>query len=179
MDLPKPISHWQGIMAAFPEDIAALLLNLCNQLAPLIRNHPLQSRTGKVEPLGFDGLSRQVNYHRLLLSEWVLQDHFPEEFVRRAATGEHLFLEMQREENHEGRCCHALFDCGPEQLGRPRLAQLAVLILLARRAERHRLHFKWGVSKDAVSSFFDSTGWEVSSSFIDDHSHGRDVGQWH
>ena len=41
----------------------------------------------------------------------------------------------------------------------------------------YTMHFKWGVSKDAVSSFFDSTGWEVSSSFIDDHSHGRDVGQ--
>jgi len=38
-------------------------------------------------------------------------------------------------------------------------------------------HFKWGVAKDEVSLFFASTGWEVSSSFIDDHSHGRDVGQ--
>jgi methyltransferase (TIGR00027 family) len=38
-------------------------------------------------------------------------------------------------------------------------------------------HFKWGVSKDDVSSFFALTGWEVSSSFIDDHNHGRDVGQ--
>ncbi len=38
-------------------------------------------------------------------------------------------------------------------------------------------HFKWGVSKEEVSSFFALTGWEVSSSFIDDHDHGRDVGQ--
>ena len=38
-------------------------------------------------------------------------------------------------------------------------------------------HFKWGISKDEVSSFFASTGWQVSSSFIDNHSHGRDVGQ--
>jgi methyltransferase (TIGR00027 family) len=38
-------------------------------------------------------------------------------------------------------------------------------------------HFKWGISKDEVSSFFASTGWKVSSSFIDDHCHGRDVGQ--
>ncbi len=41
----------------------------------------------------------------------------------------------------------------------------------------YTMHFKWGISKDAVSSFFASTGWEVSSSFIDDHNHGRDVGQ--
>ncbi|MFW9960637.1 MAG: class I SAM-dependent methyltransferase [Candidatus Thorarchaeota archaeon] len=41
----------------------------------------------------------------------------------------------------------------------------------------YTMHFKWGVSKEMVSSFFASTGWAVSSSFIDDHSHGRDVGQ--
>jgi methyltransferase (TIGR00027 family) len=38
-------------------------------------------------------------------------------------------------------------------------------------------HFKWGIAKDEISSFFALTGWEVSSSFIDDHDHGRDVGQ--
>jgi methyltransferase (TIGR00027 family) len=38
-------------------------------------------------------------------------------------------------------------------------------------------HFKWGIHREEVPSFFASTGWEVSSSFIDDHCHGRDVGQ--
>lgn len=38
-------------------------------------------------------------------------------------------------------------------------------------------HFKWGVSMDEVSSFFALASWEVSSSYIDDHNHARDVGQ--
>jgi methyltransferase (TIGR00027 family) len=38
-------------------------------------------------------------------------------------------------------------------------------------------HFKWGIAKDEVSSFFARTAWEVTSCFIDDYNHGRDVGQ--
>ncbi|MBN2227949.1 MAG: class I SAM-dependent methyltransferase [Candidatus Thorarchaeota archaeon] len=38
-------------------------------------------------------------------------------------------------------------------------------------------YFIWGIPKDKVSSFFATAGWNVSSSFIDDHARGRDVGQ--
>ncbi len=47
---------------------------------------------GRGEPDGVAGLSRRGDYQRLLLSEWALADAHPEEFLRRAAGGEHVFL---------------------------------------------------------------------------------------
>ncbi|MFW9915631.1 MAG: class I SAM-dependent methyltransferase [Candidatus Thorarchaeota archaeon] len=38
-------------------------------------------------------------------------------------------------------------------------------------------HFKWGLEKKAVQSFFANTGWDVSCSFADEYDQGRDVGQ--
>ncbi len=38
-------------------------------------------------------------------------------------------------------------------------------------------HFKWGLDKKAVPSFFAAVGWDVTCSFADDHDQGRDVGQ--
>src|SRR5262249_24456906 len=39
----------------------------------------------------------------------------------------------------------AIFDTGPEQLGTPRIAHVAALIVLATRAEHAGAHFAWGV----------------------------------
>ncbi len=44
-----------------------------------------------------------------------------------------------------GRSCLALFDAGPGQLGSPRIAQLAVLVVLARRAAEAQRSFAWGI----------------------------------
>ncbi len=38
-------------------------------------------------------------------------------------------------------------------------------------------HFKWGLEKNAVPSFFAVTGWNVACSFADEYDQGRDVGQ--
>jgi hypothetical protein len=38
-----------------------------------------------------------------------------------------------------------LFDTGPDQLGSPRLAHLAILIVLIRRAHRALANFSWGI----------------------------------
>jgi hypothetical protein len=37
-----------------------------------------------------------------------------------------------------------LFDTGPDRLGRPRIAQLAALVVLARRASAARAELRWG-----------------------------------
>ncbi|HSF39739.1 MAG TPA: hypothetical protein VLT87_08100, partial [Thermoanaerobaculia bacterium] len=42
----------------------------------------------------------------------------------------------------------ALFDAGPGQLGSPRIAQLAALIVLARRAEAAGVRFGWGILQE-------------------------------
>ena len=38
-------------------------------------------------------------------------------------------------------------------------------------------YFKWGIPRDEISLFFASSGWSVSSAFLDTFSHGKDVGQ--
>jgi len=38
-------------------------------------------------------------------------------------------------------------------------------------------HFKWGLKKKAVPTFFANVGWNVLCSYADDHDQGRDVGQ--
>jgi hypothetical protein len=38
-------------------------------------------------------------------------------------------------------------------------------------------HFKWGIVMDDIPGFFATAGWSASGSYLDDHSHGKDVGQ--
>jgi methyltransferase (TIGR00027 family) len=39
------------------------------------------------------------------------------------------------------------------------------------------MHFKWGIDMDNVPRLFSSSGWNVKTSWADDHDQGRDVGQ--
>lgn len=148
IELPKPIASWTKLLSSFPSDVSELVMPLVNQLSNLIESVPTAEDKGEIEPDGLDGVGSVVQYDRLLLSEWSLQEQFPEEFIRRAVSGEHLFYKLKTVEQKEDKTCFALFDCGPEQLGKPRLVQLAILILLARRAEKNKLKFKWGVFQD-------------------------------
>ena len=160
MKLPKEFATWNEILSLFPDDIAQLLSNIAKQLSPLITSTSKDELLGNVEPDGFAGLTTKANYERLLLTEWGLRDHFPDEFIRRAASNEHLFLELQRVEHKDNRQCYALFDCGPKQLGRPRLVQLVVLILLARRAAKAGVKFYWGVLQDSEHTIYDEISKE-------------------
>jgi hypothetical protein len=47
-----------------------------------------------------------------------------------------------------GRPCVVLFDAGPGQLGTPRIVQLAVLIVLARRAAEAQRRLAWGILQE-------------------------------
>ncbi|MFX1262201.1 MAG: class I SAM-dependent methyltransferase [Promethearchaeota archaeon] len=38
-------------------------------------------------------------------------------------------------------------------------------------------HFEWGIDMEEIPALFSSSGWDVSASYLDDHDHGRDVGQ--
>ncbi|WP_237067431.1 hypothetical protein [Microbulbifer guangxiensis] len=155
MQLPKPISSWVEIISCFPEDVSGLIISLVDRLSHLVNSVPVDEAEGIIEPDGLDGVGRLVQYERLILSEWVLQEEIPEEFIRRAVSAEHLFNELKRHENKENRHCYALFDCGPDQLGKPRLVQLAIIILLARRAEKNNAHFFWGVLQDDKRKLFE------------------------
>lgn len=145
MSLPPALRPWRDWLAMFdPEQaaaIGAMLLPLQHALGPF-RAPP---RIGTNEPNGIDDLRRRGPYDRLLLSEWLLADEMPDEFLRRASGGEHLFLSPRRESRRLQRRIVAVFDCGALQLGAPRLAHLALWILLARRAADVGATFEWGL----------------------------------
>jgi hypothetical protein len=148
MELPRALAHWGSYLAVFPRDLALSLGPVLQRLSSAVG--PLQVRRleggGVVD--GYDGIERRGSYERLLATEWLLADEMPDEFLRRAVMGEHLFLHASRPEPGGTRTSVAIFDAGPGQLGSPRIAQLAALIVLARRAEAAGSRFAWGILQD-------------------------------
>ncbi len=70
------------------------------------------------------------------------------EFFRRAASREQLFHRLLCREPAGIRRSVVLLDAGPFQLGAPRLAQMAALVVFARRAAQGRADLSWGVLQD-------------------------------
>ena len=145
MELPRPLLPWSPWLELFPREIVQSFGPMLQRLDRAVGPLRVRSETGSGEPDGFDGLTRRGSYERLLLTEWLLADAMPEEFLRRAIMGEHAFYQVARREPAGSRLSVALFDAGPNQLGSPRLAHLAALIVLARRAEAAGAEFRWGV----------------------------------
>jgi hypothetical protein len=151
-ELPRALAPWAEKLALFPRDIALAL-------APLLpRLHGVLGASGRSpgesgEPDGYDGIARRGTYERLLASEWLLLSEIPDEFLRRVAAGEHAFLRLARRPPSAGRHGVVLFDAGPDQLGAPRIAHLAALIVLAARLEQNKGTLLWGVLQDEISRF--------------------------
>lgn len=145
IDLPKALLPWRSQLGLFPRELAVSLGPLVARLALALG--PLRSREarGLGEPDGFDGLSRRGSYERLLATEWLLAEEVPDEFARRAASGEHAFYRLALRQPQGSRRSMVLFDAGPMQVGSPRLGQLAALLALAQRAEAGGAKFGWGV----------------------------------
>ncbi len=131
-----------------PEQLP-LLADLFARLNPLLGPLRGMQQGGVPEPDGLGDLQRRGPYERLLASEWLLADELPDEFLRRAAVGEHLFLAPQYRTHQANRMIVVLFDAGPLQLGGPRLVHLALLILLARRASEAGAELRWGILQNA------------------------------
>jgi len=87
-------------------------------------------------PDGVGGFGRRGPVERLVPSAWALAKLAPLEFLRRFTQQELLYSELQRRQPVEGRRVVLAFDVGPDQLGTPRLAQLALWVALASRAAR-------------------------------------------
>lgn len=143
--LPDPLRRWATELDLFPPELALALGQQVRRLDALVG--PLRPRTAVASgsPDGFSGLSRRGPYERLLTSEWLLADELPDEFLRRAAMNEHAFFELALRTPASRDASFALFDAGPAQLGAPRLVQLALLIVLFRRASEAKVPFAWGV----------------------------------
>ena len=151
MLLPKPLQPWSAELALFPADLASVLEAQLRQLGPLFGASPREAAAADGDPDGYDGLARRGSPEQLLVSEWALAQELPDEFLRRAIMGEQAHLKRALRAPAGARVCTVLFDAGPSQLGAPRLAHLALLILLFRRAVSAGAAFRWGILQQPVT----------------------------
>lgn len=149
MQLPQSLQPWRDWLQWFPPEQLPLLAELFARLNPLLGPLRGMQQGGMPEPDGLGDLQRRGPYERLLASEWLLADELPDEFLRRAVVGEHLFLAPEYRTHQANRMIVVLFDAGPLQLGGPRLVHLALLILLARRASKAGAELRWGTLQNA------------------------------
>jgi hypothetical protein len=145
MQLPESLQPWRDWLDWFSGDLATEMGELVFRLHPLLGRYRGGRQKGTAEPDGLGDLHKRGSYERLLSSEWLIAEEVPEEFIRRATTGEHLFLAPRPRAQETEKLIVALFDSGPLQLGAPRLVQLAMWILLARRAREVGGTLLWGV----------------------------------
>lgn len=153
--LPDALRPWREWLSWFDPELAIHLGRLLQRLHPLMGPFRGNNQGGEPELEGLDDLRLRGSYEHLLASEWLLADEMPEEFLRRAASGEHMFLAPRPRAKRADRSVIALFDTGPLQLGAPRLAHLAIWILLARRAHQSQAEFRWG-SLQAPGELFEA-----------------------
>lgn len=149
MQLPEALQPWRQWLEWFAPQHLPLFADLLGRLNPLLG--PLRGlhQGGVPEPDGLGDLQRRGPYERLLSSEWLLADEVPDEFLRRAVGGEHMFLAPQYRAREANRLIVVMFDAGPLQLGAARLVHLALLMLLARRAEEAGAQLRWGILQGA------------------------------
>ena len=142
--LPDALRPWREWLSWFDPELAVQIGPLLQRLHPLLGAFRGQNQGGEPELEGLDDLRSRGSYEHLLASEWLLADEIPDEFLRRAASGEHVFLAPRPRARRADRSIVALFDAGPLQFGGPRLAHVALWILLARRAQQSQGEFRWG-----------------------------------
>jgi hypothetical protein len=143
ISLPSSLAPWSKQLSVFPNELSLAIGPLVQRIAAAIDPLHLEDVPGDDDPDGFDGLVNRGSYERLIASDWLLADEIPEEFERRATMREHLFLKTAKRDRAHGLGSVVLFDSGPDQLGSPRLAHLAILVVLIRRADRARANFAW------------------------------------
>ncbi|NOK16917.1 LpqB family beta-propeller domain-containing protein [Corallococcus carmarthensis] len=142
--LPPALRPWATQLSLFPEDLARQLGPHVARLSAALGTLRPRGEAEGGEPQGYDGLSRRGTFDRLLVSEWLWALEAPDELVRRAAFGELSFLKPAFRQPQGARRTVVLLDVGPDQLGLPRIAHLALLVVLARRAEAVGAAFTWG-----------------------------------
>lgn len=153
MDLPRELWPWRQSLAIFPPELAIALGGLVDRLALLMGPLVSPDSSGRDQPDGIGGVGRRGSFERLLATDWALADEAPLEFLRRVCAGELSFLEIAHQKPTVARHCVVLFDVGPDQRGGPRIVQLALLILMAQRAQAGGASFAWGILQNDSREF--------------------------
>src|SRR5262249_12855761 len=90
--LPPALAPWIAELASLTPEMSAIVGGWLGRLEQGLGTLFRRGLAASGEPTGYDGLSRRGVYERLLVSEWLLADEAPDEFVRRAVANEHLFV---------------------------------------------------------------------------------------
>ncbi|MEU8210956.1 hypothetical protein AB0B85_17380 [Micromonospora sp. NPDC049044] len=165
--LPTSLVPWASALSALTGDVALAIGPLVRRIDELFAGAE-DSGTADGQPDGYDGLAPRGTIERLLPSQLQLWQELPDEFVRRAADGELLYLApATRSPAARGRVV-VLVDTGPGQLGAARLVQLAALVVLHRRAAGQGRSLVMGVLGERPGSWRDGdlsgqlAGWLVA-----------------
>ena len=181
LSLPRPLEPWRPWLALLGPDLAEPVGALLLQLHPLVGRMRAAAPSPDAVPAGVGSIVQRGSYDRLLISEWAYADAAPDEFIRRAAGNELLFTGPEPIRQRRSQRSIALFDAGPAQLGEPRLAQLALFILLARRAEDAGAQFEWGVLQ-CPGTLHQDSGQRAIRALLDARTllrvDGADVAAW-
>ncbi|MCR9145454.1 MAG: hypothetical protein NXI24_24660 [bacterium] len=153
-ELPRSLAHWGEGLADFGLESALALAPMLRGLTDLIGPFPDPQFAHTGEPDGYTGITRRSrNYDRLLIHEWLLAEEAPDEFLRRSVNGEHLFHQLDRRDHTATRNALVWFDAGPLQLGAPRIAHMALLLVLYHRARAAGVDFYWGILQQPEEIF--------------------------
>ncbi len=156
--LPSGLAAWSEQLSALRPDIAIALGPMLHRLDELVGRHSAVDAPDGVPdgvPDGLGGLTRRGVADRMLISQWALAQDVPEEFLRRAAMGELLYLAQARTHDTVRGRSVLLVDTGPDLHGGPRLAQLAMALVLHRRATAAGAEFRLGVLTSPAGSWLE------------------------
>lgn len=150
--LNPTLRSWASLLSFLEGDLAAAIESLARRLEVAMAAAPHSFSEGDM-PDGYDGIDRHGELDHLLLSEWLLAEEEPLEFIRKLALGELSYLHRERVDPQSPTRFVVLADVGPDQLGTPRLAHLAGLVVLARRAEAQGVSLELGLLSDPPGEF--------------------------
>lgn len=125
---------WAAMLGFLDSEPAAAMELMARRLH-LLLGDDRPPTPGQGDPDGFGGIARHGDLERLLLSEWMVADEEPLEFLRRYTTGELSYLRREQRSPRSAERLVVLADTGPDQVGAPRLVHLAALVVLFGRAE--------------------------------------------
>lgn len=150
ISLPEALQPWQTWLNWLDPQLVPAFSDILQRLSRVLG--PVQGRQfgGLPEQDGIGQIQRKGNYQNLLLSEWLMADEMPDEFMRRAINAEHLFLTPHYKSQQSLNQITVLFDTGISQLGECRLVHIAMLIILAQRAEKAGCTLMWGTLQSLI-----------------------------
>lgn len=158
------LSSWEASLAFLADDVAEGIERMAKRL-DLAIGDPTAAH-GLAEPNGYGGIDRRGPFDRLLLSDWALAELEPDEFLRRLVTAELSFLRLEQREPHPPGQVSILMDSGPDQIGAPRLVQLAGLVVLSRRARAHGVQLLVGIAGDEPGQWLGGELPELFSAWL-------------